>query len=243
MLRARPLLLHLVTVVLAAVVGLLLLMVASRLLGEGALAAGVGLTGLVASHGAVAVVARTAGGRRPTGDIVDDDDAGPDGVATGGRGGSVRADDDVQRAHEDGMAAVDAVVGRYRTMGMDVTLGVVDRRHRTELGGPLPERLWSVSERIVHEALGNTAVHAGLVATDVRVELADDAVTVRVTNPLPGQPPPPYATTGLRGLQGLRGMRERVLQVGGTLRAGPLGPDVFEVEARMQRDRLPPAGS
>jgi signal transduction histidine kinase len=140
---------------------------------------------------------------------------------------------EVDRSYSDGVDAVDVVADRYRGKGMDVTLGAIDRRHRTGSAGALPIRLWSAIERIVDDAMANVVGHAGLVGTDVRLELTDDAVVVRVTNPVTSELPVDYSSRGL----GLRGMRERVLLAGGSLQAGPTGLGTFEVEARFGRDR------
>jgi signal transduction histidine kinase len=107
--------------------------------------------------------------------------------------------------------SLDALVGRARDAGMTVHL------HRSDAAEPeaasAPGR---AVHRVVQESLTNAARHAPGAAVDVRVDRADDTVTVTVRNALtdPHPPPGPDAGTGIAGL------REHVGLLGGTLRAG-----------------------
>jgi len=76
--------------------------------------------------------------------------------------------------------------------------------------------------RAAQEALSNARKHAPGAPVTVRLDFADAATVLTVTNgPRPdGTPTGPLSTTG--GGFGLRGMRERIELVGGELSAAAL---------------------
>ena len=74
--------------------------------------------------------------------------------------------------------------------------------------------------RIAQEGLTNAGRHAPGAAVAVTLHFGPGAVELAVCNGPPTGPPGPTATLG--GGYGLAGMRERVLLLGGTLRAEPL---------------------
>ena len=86
----------------------------------------------------------------------------------------------------------------------------------------LPPAVELAGYRIVQESLTNVVRHAGAVRASVRLRYTSTAVTVTVTDD--GR----RATVDGPG-RGLTGMRERVVALGGTLRAGPLPGGGFEV--------------
>ncbi|GAA4392010.1 histidine kinase [Tsukamurella soli] len=84
--------------------------------------------------------------------------------------------------------------------------------------------------RAAQEALTNAAKHAPGATVDLRLEAADDAVTLTARNPLP----PGDAGSADPGI-GLAGMTERVALLGGSLRAGPTMSGTWEVRAVIPR--------
>ena len=123
-----------------------------------------------------------------------------------------------------GVAAIDGLVARHRTAGLDVQATVSgDRR-------PLPPGVDQGAYRILQEALTNAARHGG---GDVRVEIGFEraALVVSVTNSLGSG-----HAVGKAG-HGLVGMRERAALLGGTLAAGAVDGR-FEV-----RVELPTSGT
>ena len=119
-----------------------------------------------------------------------------------------------------GLAALDALLARRRSAGLDVT-AATDGAHR-----PLPPRVDQSAYRIVQEALTNAARH-GAGSAHVQVAFAPDALELSVTNPLaPGGGAP--AGPG----NGIVGMRERIDLLGGRLEAGPRAGR-FEVRATL----------
>ncbi len=102
--------------------------------------------------------------------------------------------------------------------------------------------------RIVQEALTNVGRHAPGSKATVAIRHGAQVVEVRVANPLqpdnraaPTDPDPAPdepgstgpAADGVTGGLGIVGMRERAEAVGGSMTAGPVGPDRFEVAASL----------
>jgi signal transduction histidine kinase len=101
---------------------------------------------------------------------------------------------------------------------------------RVRLDGParaLPADVDQVVYRVVQEAVTNARRHARPDRVDVIIEYT--AAGVRVTVADDGPPSGAAAGAG----QGLTGMRERVTQLGGTLRAEPVSPAGFRVVAEI----------
>jgi signal transduction histidine kinase len=121
-----------------------------------------------------------------------------------------------------GLSALDALVERHRSAGMDVTTAVRgDRR-------PLPPAVDRGAYRILQEALTNAARHGG---GDAEVEIAfgHDALELHIANPIRGDGD---AGAPAGGGHGLIGMRERTTLLGGSLEAGARNGR-FHVHARL----------
>ena len=80
----------------------------------------------------------------------------------------------------------------------------------------------------MQESLTNVLRHAGKVAVDLRIEVADGALHVLVRSPR-GEA---RARTPARGGRGLAGIAERVQLLHGEFSAGPSGND-WEVAVRI----------
>ncbi|QJY46215.1 sensor histidine kinase [Pseudonocardia broussonetiae] len=162
-----------------------------------------------------------------------------------------RALDAIEHAGTDAMAAMRAMVGVLRgqdaggarTPGAELG-GVPSLVSRFDPGGGvvrfrgdpgiehavLPAGVAATGYRVVQEALTNVRRHApGAAAVEVDVRLREEELLVSVRNdgvPLGGPAPGP------RGF-GLVGMAERVTALGGDLTAGPTGPGLWSVAARI----------
>jgi signal transduction histidine kinase len=84
--------------------------------------------------------------------------------------------------------------------------------------------------RIIQEALTNAVRHNGAVRAELRVQVTDSELAIRISNdpPKTGSPAAPDG-----GGMGMVGMRERVSLYDGTLAAGPLPDGGYGVEARI----------
>ncbi len=83
----------------------------------------------------------------------------------------------------------------------------------------LPTAVDLTAYRIAQEALTNAVKHAPGGQVTVKLRVAEGALTVEISNELPGEAPRSNGTG-----HGLPSMRERAHAVGGTLQAGPSGP-------------------
>ncbi|MDN5930149.1 MAG: histidine kinase [Pseudonocardia sp.] len=187
------------------------------------------VTGIIVAAQAASVVARTS----------------PDDVD--------RALAAIERAGADAMAAMRAMVGVLR--GQDAEGA---RTPGAELGGVptlvsrfdpdgqvvrlcgdpglehavLPAGVAATGYRVVQEALTNIRRHApGAAAVEVDIRMRGEALLVSVRND--GVPDPGPAARTLSGGFGLVGMAERVTALGGDLTAGPTGPGLWTVSARI----------
>jgi signal transduction histidine kinase len=133
----------------------------------------------------------------------------------------VRDDGQPELTPQPGLAAVEDLVRRVRTAGLDVHLSIEGDRPE------LPTALDLSAYRIVQEALTNTLKHASArrawidiryTPLDIRVSVRDDGTGDAVTN---------------GGGRGLVGMRERVDIFGGELEAGPSLGGGYLVSARL----------
>ncbi len=121
-----------------------------------------------------------------------------------------------------GLDRLDDLVERARSTGLATTVMVSGPRRE------LPSEVDRAAYRIVQEALTNASRHAGEAVVAVRVEYADDALTVQVDDDGEADPArPPVPGTGMLG------MRERVTALGGRLRAGPRPEGGFTVRAEL----------
>ncbi|MGW7538483.1 sensor histidine kinase [Amycolatopsis sp. NPDC054798] len=112
------------------------------------------------------------------------------------------------------LAELTRLVDSARAAGMTVT---VDSTVDEELA--LPTAVDLTAYRIAQEALTNAVKHAPGGRVTVRLRVADGTLTVEIDNELLGAP-----ARSDSGGHGLLSMRERAHAVGGTLRAGPSGP-------------------
>ena len=120
-----------------------------------------------------------------------------------------------------GIAAVEGLVERHRSAGMEVSA--------TVRGGlrALPPAIDRAAYRILQEALTNAARHGGGSAT-VRIAVEPDELLLTVENPLG------VGADGAAGGggHGIAGMRERAALLGGTLEASSVG-SFFRAHARL----------
>jgi signal transduction histidine kinase len=93
----------------------------------------------------------------------------------------------------------------------------------------LPPEVDRAAYRIVQEALTNVARHADQASATVRIEYTQNGLIIQVDND-GGQVEP--ANRPMAGM-GLLGMRERVVAVGGQLRAAPRPEGGFSVRAEI----------
>jgi signal transduction histidine kinase len=138
--------------------------------------------------------------------------------------GMLRADDDTRV----GLDHLPALVERTRAAGVPTTLSIA--------GQPcsVPPAIASAAFRIVQEALNNVGRHAGEASAVVTIQYEPSALTVRVDDDGSG-PPPGRKSRGL----GLIGMRERVAELGGTVRAEPRTGGGFTVRAELPFRAVP----
>jgi signal transduction histidine kinase len=148
-----------------------------------------------------------------------------------------------------GLDELDAVAGRLRAAGVEVTVDV-------DTVGVVPTPVGSACYRIVQEALTNVLRHANAQAVTVVVRGDEDVLTILVADdgtgtgqlgegsgmPSPAQPAKPAASRTPSPAQpakpaasgvGVRGMRERAAALGGTLHAGPGAEGGWRVEATL----------
>jgi signal transduction histidine kinase len=120
---------------------------------------------------------------------------------------ALREDDGAQSVEPPlGLAALETLVGRHRSAGLDV--GVRESGLRRSLSSGVDQAAY----RILQEALTNAARHGGGSA-EVEIAFAPRALELTVTNPTsPGRASAPES-------HGIVGMRERANLLGGTLAA------------------------
>jgi signal transduction histidine kinase len=127
--------------------------------------------------------------------------------------------DDEERAQSPiGLAALNALVERHRSAGLEVEVSIDGSRR------PLPRATDQAAYRILQESLTNALRH-GNGAASVELDYGDDALDIRVTNPSQGNGTPAPG-------HGLVGMRERASLLGGDLDAHALN-GTFQVRARL----------
>jgi len=131
-----------------------------------------------------------------------------------------------------GLEAIEALLGRARRTGLDVSL--------TQDGcpGEPPREVEITAYRLIQEALTNVVKHAGARRVTVSLDwTAPEALTVTVEDDGrgPGQiNGSRFDGSGWEGGHGLAGMRERVDACGGELSTGPgTGERGFRISARL----------
>ncbi|HYW26380.1 MAG TPA: sensor histidine kinase [Terriglobales bacterium] len=129
---------------------------------------------------------------------------------------------DGERTPQPGVAALPALLERFRALGLDVEADVVG-------GRDLPATVDLSAYRIVQEGLTNCLRHARGAAARVVVRRDAGALLVEVRNG-------PGGTSGVTPAgagHGLTGMRERAVVYGGELEAGPQPGGGWLVRARL----------
>jgi signal transduction histidine kinase len=140
--------------------------------------------------------------------------------------GVLRSGDEDGVAPQPGLADLDALVGGFRSSGIQVSAEI-----SVDGAGALPPGLQLAAYRIVQEGLTNTLKHAGPgTAVTVRVRRVDAAVTVEIRDD--GTSSAPVSHPG----HGLVGIRERAALFGGTARTGPCPGGGFQVLATLPVD-------
>ncbi|PZE68717.1 sensor histidine kinase, partial [Curtobacterium sp. MCBD17_021] len=148
--------------------------------------------------------------------------------------GTLRGDEDAERAPQPGLGDLDALVASTRAAGLSV---VLDVDPGTAPGDGIGDRSVDpvaqlTAYRVVQEALGNVVRHAPGADTAVTVTRQGSVLRVAVVNAAaPDAPPPPADDGGY----GLAGMRSRVAALDGSLDAGPTPDGGFRVVAALPR--------
>jgi signal transduction histidine kinase len=128
-----------------------------------------------------------------------------------------------------GIEDLDELADSVRAAGIPVGLAV------TADAAALPSAVALTVYRIVQEALTNVVKHARRAEASVRVRADTGGVRITVTDNGRGSAGAAADTAGLAGGavagHGILGMRERAAAFGGTLDAGPLPGDGFQVTA------------
>jgi signal transduction histidine kinase len=185
------------------------------------------VTGIVVAAQAAAVVARTSP------DDVDRalaaiETAGADALTAMRRMVGVLRGQDAEGTRSPGtdLAEVHTLVRRFDPDARLVRLtGDPGLEHAV-----LPPGVAATGYRVVQEALTNVRRHAPHVtAVEIDVRIREEALLVSVRND--GVPPAPVSGRG--GGFGLVGMGERVAALDGWLTAGPVGPGLWAVSARL----------
>ena len=130
-----------------------------------------------------------------------------------------------------GLASVDELVDRLRTVGLPVTVQVRGQVRELPAGADL------TAYRVVQESLTNVVKHAGRATARVGLDFGPTTLTISVVDDGTGPP----ASAG-PGTHGIRGMRERVELFGGTLLAQPSPRGGFAVHARLPIPEEPGTG-
>jgi signal transduction histidine kinase len=139
-------------------------------------------------------------------------------------------------ASADVVATIEHLVDAYQRAGLEVALDLhIASSHRaTPSVGRIA--IWSAVYRIAQESLANAVRHAPGQPVCVTVATNDDAVDVRVTNPIEVEIVD--ATPG----NGVAGMRERARLCAGTFACGPVGGHwIVECSLPLEPPRTAPA--
>jgi len=131
-------------------------------------------------------------------------------------------DEAAGRAPQPGLADLEGLLERSRSVGLPVALAVEGEPR------PLAPGVDLSAYRILQEALTNVVKHAGPVPTTVTLGYRGEALELTVTDSGYRD-----TTAAAPGGHGLVGMRERAALFGGTLTAAPRNGHGFEVHARL----------
>jgi signal transduction histidine kinase len=144
---------------------------------------------------------------------------------------SIRPDaDDDERQPPRGMARLGELAAPVRAAGVTVDIHQEGR-------GALAAAVDLAGYRIVQEALTNSLRHA-VDVTEIRVAVRYEPRAIHIAVVDDGRTSARDSRSA-RGGRGLVGMRERVLLLGGTLKAGPTAAGGFEVVAELPVDYSP----
>ena len=125
-----------------------------------------------------------------------------------------------------GIDDIEDLVARLRSSDVRVEL------RRDMNSRSLPAGLQTAVYRIVQEALNNVIKHAGRANALITIEQHAETLTLSVRDDGATSPSARHDGQG----NGVRGMRERAVQVGGTLQAGPASDGGWHVQARLPID-------
>jgi signal transduction histidine kinase len=139
--------------------------------------------------------------------------------------GTLRADDDAERAPQPQLADLSRLAETTTAAGCRTTLRI------DETALDLAPVVQLAAYRTVQEALGNVVRHARAAAATVQVNNASGVLHIVVENTAVGESTPPD-----RGGHGLRGMRERIEALGGSLEHGPLPGGGYRLSASIPVD-------
>lgn len=123
------------------------------------------------------------------------------------------------RSSTPGIDDIEGLCDRMRNAGIDLELTL------TEPSKMRDEKAGLAAYRVLQEALTNVIRHGEVRRATARVEVDDEAINIRVTNP-------GTASISTGSARGLTGMTRRVEGLGGSFKSGPTD-HVFEVEARI----------
>ncbi|MFI8188314.1 sensor histidine kinase [Streptomyces sp. NPDC085946] len=171
-------------------------------------------------------------------------------LAQRGRPEAVAQMVEVQRLARESQREVREVVRGYREADLGSELagaqGVLEAAGIdcavTGSAAGLPAAVQSALGWVVREAATNVLRHGDARRCAVRLAVTEGRAVLSVENdgaPVPGagQVPGQASGRGVSGGSGLAGLRERLAEIGGTLRAGPAGRGVFLLTAEVP---LPP---
>lgn len=124
-----------------------------------------------------------------------------------------------------GLVGVDELLATFRRSGLTVV------EHVDGPVRPIAVAADLTAYRVLQEALTNVSKHAGPTSVAVRLSYRSDALRIVVDNQAATDPVRPGADLATGPGHGLVGMRERVVALGGTLRAGPRPDGGYRVTA------------
>jgi signal transduction histidine kinase len=190
------------------------------------------ITGMVVQAQAAQIVARRgpAEAGRVAESLAGIETAGSEALTSLRRVVGMLRDDDDAPPVAPGPESLGDLVGRFEGRGPEVRLQLPDD------GPAWPPEVTTAVYRVVQESLTNITRHAPQ-ARRVTVEVRSDpdGLTVEVSDDAPHTRALDTGSLDAGGGYGLIGMRERVVSLGGTLRAGPRPGSGWSVVATLPR--------